>query len=160
MSENPFAGKFDVRNFSGVMREIKIFRMNQMRNFGRDGEVNTAKDYWASDAEVIKLGGKLRRVYNAQFQKGKKGDPVELWMLGLAAYVLICQESQRIDSVCKMSGPKLVKKAIEVSAPIIEESTPLLEVWQAAGRPEEQSHIWQMPYFFEKEFMPEGDDAD
>ena len=156
MSDNPFAGKFDARNFSGVMREILIFRMNQM------GRVNTANHFWVAQQEIIKLRQKLERAYNGQLQRAKISknteDVVELWAYGLAAYVLICHEGRRLDDVCKLSGPKLVKKAIEVSTPIIEKSSPLLEAWQEANRPDAESHVWKMPYFFEKLFMPEGDD--
>ena len=156
MSDNPFAGKFDVRNFGGVIREIMIFRMNQM------GRVNTANHFWKAQQESVALRKKLERAYNSELERQRlsKTDSVnvavtELWMLGIAAYVLICQEGRRLDDVIKMSGPKLVKKAIEVSKPIIETSQPMLDEWIAADRPDDEAHIWQMPYFWDKEFMPE-----
>lgn len=154
MSDKHFAGKFDARNFGGVMRELIFFRTNQL------GDKETAKDLWQAQREVVVLRAKLERVYNGQFQraKAKSGSTefqIELWMLGLAAYVLITEEGRRLDDVRNMSGPKLVKKAVELAEPIIEESSSMLEVWVEKERPEDEAYIWQMPYFFEKKSIPE-----
>jgi len=153
-NDNPFSGKFDSRNFGGVMREILIFRINQFKV----NNINTPKDFWRAQQEIVKLRVKLERVYKGQLQRAKSEDEsIELWMIGLAAYMLICEEGKRMDDVREMSGPKLVKKAREICEPIVKESTPLLAAWQEAGRPAEEAHIWQMPYCFEKKFMPETD---
>lgn len=159
-NDNPYSGKFDSRNFGGVMREIWFYRVNEMREFKPD-EINTEKHFWRAQREITELRAKLERVYKGQLQRAKSIDEsIELWMIGFAAYMLICEEGRRLDEVKGMSGPKLVKKAREICDPIVEEAAPLLEAWQEAGRPPEEAHIWQMPYYFEKRFMPEEISSD
>jgi hypothetical protein len=158
MNDNPYAGKFDARNFGGVMREIMIFRINQM------GHVNTSNHFWQAQQDIKQLRAKLERVYNADVQRvarlskqrKQSGDgAIELWMLGYAAYVLICEEGRRLDDVRKMSGPKLIKAAMGSTVEMIEASESLIEAWIEKERPEDEAHIWQMPYYFEKLSMPE-----
>lgn len=141
---------FDIRNFAQTMREITFFRTRQL------GEPNDPQSLWQAQREVTVLRGKLEKAFNSGVQKTKlkQQKPAELWMFGLAAYRLIVLEDDDIAYVSRLSGNKLIGYAKEFSEPIEVQAKPLMDAWIENDRPEEEKHIVEEPYMFEK-LMPE-----
>lgn len=111
MSDKPkFDPKFSITNFSGTIREIFVFRINQM------GLVNTKEHWDLAQVDVTNLRNKLQAAYGSAIQKAKfqkkqsEGVP-DIWMYGAAAYDLITEQGMRLSDVLKMSGNKLTELA-------------------------------------------------
>jgi hypothetical protein len=122
-----FAPTFDARNYSGTLREILIFRVNQL------SLVNDANDFWQAQSEVNTLRNKLQTAYNSAVQKAQMrhgfkarkspsetmAEPLsaieypEIWTFSAAAYDLITEQGMRLADVVNMSGAKLAQLAIE-----------------------------------------------
>lgn len=110
---------FDMRNFSGVMRELLIHRVNA---------TSKGKDYstvfWAAQNDIANLRKRLEAAYKSELQKTRKGQPIaEIWMYGLAAYHLLTDKKQRFDDVMSMSLSKLARLAGELGQPIVDRVT-------------------------------------
>lgn len=124
--EAKFSPTFNIQLFSAVMREILIFRMNQMAH------VNSADHFWQAQQETVKLRSKLETVYKSTTQKAQMKHsfktkmlpseiitepfsaielPPDIWMFGAAAYDLITEQGMRLDAVLNMSGNKLAELA-------------------------------------------------
>ena len=107
-------GSFDIRNFSGTLRELLILRINQM------GQVNSPKHFWQAQQEITRLRARLERAYRATLQKARlhQKTPPDLWMFGLAAYELLSEQGLRLDAVLALSNARLARLALELAAPI------------------------------------------
>lgn len=136
---------FDIRNFAQTMREIFMWRVNQLK---ASGDQPYEALFFQAQNDIANVRKKLERAYKSAGQK--RGQTPDLWMFGLAAYHMVIEKQQRIDDVLNASGAKLSRLALELGQPIQEEAAPLLEEWMASGQHPTQAHIWQQPFMFEK----------
>ena len=107
-----FSPTFNITLISSVMREVLIFRMNQM------ARENTAKHFWRAQSEVTQLRTKLETAYKSSIQKAKIAKQqtaiTDLWCYGLVAYDLITEQGMKLSDVLNMSGAKLERMAAEM----------------------------------------------
>lgn len=115
-----FAPRFDIKNFSGTIREIMTFLINTK------GIVNTKVHFDEAQEEVVKLRNRLQDAYNSEMKKrlpyvgrlGKKpffvpDMSLEIWMYGAAAYDLITEQGRRLQDVLNMPWSDITEKAKE-----------------------------------------------
>ena len=110
-----FSPTFLITDYAKTLREILIFRINQL------SIVNSANDFWQAQSDVTLLRNKLQSAYGsaiqkAQFQKKETEGVPDIWMFGAAAYELITEQGMRLSDVLNMSGNKLAQLAAEQGA--------------------------------------------
>jgi hypothetical protein len=99
---------FDVRSFAEVMREIFTHRIIQ---YGGMTEANWDK----AQKDTAAIRKRLERAYASSQQKGEY---LDVWLFGMAAYKLFVEEHQRFDNILGMSLTKLALKASEIGQAI------------------------------------------
>jgi hypothetical protein len=106
-----FDPKFNMTLFSAVIREIMIFRMNQM------ALVNTANHFWQAQQDAQLLRGELEAAYRsvlqkAQNQKKHGGNFPELWMFGYLAYQRITEDGLSLKAFLEMPKTRMAQQAL------------------------------------------------
>jgi hypothetical protein len=115
--EELIAGKFkptfDIRVFSTVIRELMIYRLNQM------GLVNTQEHFWQAQQDAMTIRTELETAYKSSIQKAQtqKGyEFTELWMFGLLAYQRLTEDGLRLKDFFEMPKARMERQAAELGA--------------------------------------------
>jgi len=92
--------RFDVTSLAAVMREVFIWRLNQIPREVMPKD----KAFFVAQSDISRLREKVERVYAKQ-------DGTDIWRIALAAYELIVEKDRPIDEVLNMGSGRLVKRA-------------------------------------------------
>jgi hypothetical protein len=114
VSDTPtFNPTFLITNFSSTLREILIFRINQL------GVTNTEAHFWQAQQDVMLIRAELQTAYNSGIQKAKmqkRQDYTELWMFGLLAYQRLTEDGLRLKDFLEMPKARMERQAAELGA--------------------------------------------
>jgi hypothetical protein len=108
-----FSPEFLITNFSTTMREILIFRMNQMSH------ENSAEHFWQAQQDAMAIRQELETAYKSSIQKAQtqKGyEFTELWMFGLLAYQRLTEDGLRLKDFLEMPKARMERQAAELGA--------------------------------------------
>lgn len=107
----PVAIYFNVRSFAEVMREILTHRIIDLAK----GQPPTDKIFWQAQQDTSNL---RKRLESASKSHQQKGQYLEIWMFGMAAYQAYVIYNRRLDDVLSMSLSKLARGASEIGQQI------------------------------------------